>query len=71
MILLFPINEKYEEFRKQEEEEVKAKGQEVSPKVYFMKQTIGNACGTVALLHSILNNKGRIPFDGNSLLFTR
>jgi len=64
MILLFPINEKYEEFRKQEEEEVKAKGQEVSPKVYFMKQTIGNACGTVALLHSILNNKGRIPFDG-------
>lgn len=22
-----------------------------------MKQTVGNACGTVAILHSILNNK--------------
>jgi len=64
MILLFPINEKYETYRKHEEEEVNIKGQEVSPKVYFMKQTIGNACGTVALLHSILNNKDHIPFDG-------
>jgi len=66
MILLFPINEKYETYREQEEEEVNIKGQEVSPKVYFMKQTIGNACGTVALLHSILNNKDHIPFDGSN-----
>ena len=66
MILLFPINDKYENYRKQEEEKMKNKGQEVSPKVYFMKQTIGNACGTVALLHSILNNKDHIPFDGKS-----
>jgi len=66
MILLFPINEKYETYRKQEEEEVNLRGQEVSPKVYFMKQTIGNACGTVALLHSILNNKDHIPFDGSN-----
>ena len=65
MILLFPINDKYEAFRRQEEEEVKANGQNVSPKVYFMKQTIGNACGTVALLHSIINNKDHIPIDGS------
>ena len=64
MILLFPISDKYETYRKQEEEELRKNGQEVSPKVYFMKQTIGNACGTVALLHSILNNKDHIPFDG-------
>jgi len=64
MILLFPINEKYEAYRKKEEDEVRSSGQDVSPKVYFMKQTIGNACGTVALLHSILNNKDHIPIDG-------
>ena len=64
MILLFPINEKYETFRRKEEDDLKSKGQEISPKVYFMKQTIGNACGTVALLHSILNNRDHIPIDG-------
>lgn len=30
--------------------------QEVSPNLFFMKQTIGNACGTVAIIHSIANN---------------
>lgn len=63
MILLFPINQKYETFRINEEEDLKERGQEVSPKVYFMKQTIGNACGTVALLHSILNNTEHIPIE--------
>ena len=24
--------------------------------MFFMKQTIGNACGTVAIIHSIANN---------------
>lgn len=26
---------------------------------FFMRQTIGNACGTVALLHALCNNEGR------------
>lgn len=26
-----------------------------SQSAYFMKQTIGNACGTIALLHTIAN----------------
>jgi hypothetical protein len=26
---------------------------------YYMKQTIGNACGTIAMLHAIGNNKER------------
>lgn len=29
--------------------------------LYFTKQTIGNACGTIAVLHAILNNRDRVP----------
>ena len=32
----------------------------VGKEVYFMKQTVGNACGTVGLLHSLANNLDRI-----------
>jgi ubiquitin carboxyl-terminal hydrolase L3 len=28
----------------------------VSPSVWYTKQTVGNACGTVGLLHTIANN---------------
>jgi len=32
---------------------------------YFMKQLVGNACGTVAIVHSLANNRERIQFkDG-------
>ena len=30
--------------------------------MYFMKQTIGNACGTVAMIHSIANNTDVLEF---------
>lgn len=30
--------------------------QEVSSNLYYMKQTVHNACGTVAIIHSIANN---------------
>lgn len=29
--------------------------QDYNSKVYFMKQTVGNACGTVGLLHALGN----------------
>lgn len=32
--------------------------------LYFTKQTIGNACGTVAVVHSLANNATMINFDG-------
>lgn len=38
---------------------MEAAGQEVSDKVYFMKQFVGNACGTVALIHAIANNRNK------------
>lgn len=55
MILCF----QEEEFKAQEEEKINADGQEVSENLYFMKQCVGNACGTVALIHAIANNQGK------------
>ena len=51
-----------------------AKGQEIGnvdpsfpSSVYFMRQTIGNACGTVALVHALANNEDKISFAGEAL----
>lgn len=62
VLLLFPITEKYEVFRTEEEEKIKSQGQDVTSSVYFMKQTISNACGTIGLIHAIANNKDKMHF---------
>ncbi|XP_048835154.1 ubiquitin carboxyl-terminal hydrolase isozyme L3 isoform X1 [Brienomyrus brachyistius] len=68
VLLLFPVTEKYESYRLEEEAKIKLQGQEVSPEVYFMKQTIGNACGTIGLIHAVANNQGVLEFESNSAL---
>lgn len=30
--------------------------------VYFLKQTASNSCGTIAVLHAVANNKGKLTF---------
>ncbi|EME26593.1 Ubiquitin carboxyl-terminal hydrolase isozyme L3 [Galdieria sulphuraria] len=56
VILLYPLHN-----QQSTREEIK---QETS--VYFCKQTISNACGTVALVHAVLNNIHRISCKKNS-----
>ncbi|KAL7881778.1 hypothetical protein AOLI_G00086260 [Acnodon oligacanthus] len=68
LLLLFPVTEKYESFRLEEEAKIKAQGQEVSSEVYFMKQTIGNACGTIGLIHAVANNQRHLEFEPDSPL---
>ena len=46
LMLLFPITDNYKQFVLEKEEAIK--NQTVSDKLYYMKQTISNACGTVA-----------------------
>lgn len=31
--------------------------------VYFIKQTVGNACGTIGIIHALCNNSDRLGFD--------
>lgn len=47
----------HESFRQQQADKVAADSE-----VYFLKQTAGNSCGTVALLHAVANNKSKPTF---------
>ncbi|CAL4087402.1 unnamed protein product [Meganyctiphanes norvegica] len=67
VILLYPINDTNEAFKTQQEESIDADGQEVSDKVYFMKQCVGNSCGTVALIHAVGNNTEQIGLSDGAL----
>ncbi len=35
----------------------------VSPNVYFTKQTVQNACGTVGIIHALANNRHHLDID--------
>ncbi|KAI4377925.1 hypothetical protein MLD38_015479 [Melastoma candidum] len=64
VLFLFPITPQEE--RIQQETYMK----EPSSNVYFMKQTVGNACGTIALLHALGNIRShgcRVHADGSYL----
>ncbi|ORY91772.1 hypothetical protein BCR35DRAFT_299098 [Leucosporidium creatinivorum] len=55
VLLLFPITEAYEKQRKAQDEQILEDGVEGVADVIYFKQTIGNACGTFALLHALAN----------------
>jgi len=65
VLLLYPITEKNEAARIEEDKVLEEGGpQTVSPRVFFVKQTIGNACGTMGLIHAVCNNRDRITQEG-------
>lgn len=56
LLLIFPVSETYETFRRQEDAKIKeydGAGPD-EPVVWYM-QTIGNACGLIGLLHAVSN----------------
>ncbi|KAL5492555.1 YUH1 [Sanghuangporus weigelae] len=58
VVLLFPITEAYEAKRKEEDASTEAgKLAPVDPTVIWVKQTISNACGTLGLLHALMNSR--------------
>ncbi|GAA5861868.1 hypothetical protein JCM8547_008580 [Rhodosporidiobolus lusitaniae] len=55
VLMLFPVTESYEKMRKEQDEKVLEDGVEGVEDVIYFKQTIANACGTFALLHTLAN----------------
>ena len=53
IIFLYPVKNYTDEYMKNENEKINQSGQIISENIFYMKQTIGNACGTIALLHAI------------------
>ncbi|OQR86527.1 ubiquitin carboxyl-terminal hydrolase [Achlya hypogyna] len=68
VIMLFPIKAHTEAYAKAEHERIEKNGQAVSPNVYYMKQTVGNACGTVGILHALGNAGEHMTFTHGSFL---
>ena len=66
MIKIFQFR-KYQDFRTKQIESLKNSPQSISPNLYFTKQTVSNACGTVALIHSLANNKEPLEINCNLL----
>lgn len=66
VLLLFPITADTENLRK--EEQLKLANTAPPTDVYFMKQTIGNACGTIGLLHCVANLTDQLNIDPNSFI---
>ncbi|XP_069545329.1 ubiquitin carboxyl-terminal hydrolase isozyme L1 [Brachyistius frenatus] len=65
LMLLFPLTQQHESFRAQQADKISG-----GSEVYFLKQTAVNSCGTIALLHVVANNKGKLTFDNGSALKT-
>ncbi|KAJ2460489.1 ubiquitinyl hydrolase 1 [Coemansia sp. RSA 2424] len=66
LVFLFPLTDKYEEDRRRE---ATSSANTVSPRVWFMRQTIGNACGTMAIFHAVANNQQSLPISGEMAAF--
>ncbi|KAJ4848111.1 Ubiquitin carboxyl-terminal hydrolase 3 [Turnera subulata] len=64
VLFLYPLTAESEEERRQQDAVMK----EPSSKVYFMRQTVGNACGTVGLLHAVGNITSEIKLVEGSFL---
>ncbi|KAJ1951023.1 hypothetical protein EC988_004175 [Linderina pennispora] len=62
VIFLFPLTEESEASRAQK---IASAANTVSPNVWFMRQTIGNACGTMAVIHALANSQADIPISGH------
>jgi ubiquitin carboxyl-terminal hydrolase L3 len=69
VVFLFPITEVQAKFRREQVQQIKDQGGPVGAEnVYHMRQTVGNACGTVGILHAIGNARHRVPLVEGSFL---
>lgn len=61
VVMLFPLKPELEAAAAEQQKQVLKKGQELSKNIWFTKQTISNACGTIGLLHALFNIRDKAP----------
>ncbi|KAG9202973.1 ubiquitinyl hydrolase 1 [Epicoccum nigrum] len=67
LLLVFPVSETYEKFRREEDKDKpEYAGSGAGEEVIWYKQTIGNACGLIGLLHGVSNGSARANIQPNS-----
>lgn len=60
LLMIFPVSETYENFRRQDDKDKpEYDGFGPGEEVVWYKQTIGNACGLIGLLHGVSNGEAR------------
>ncbi|XP_014556809.1 hypothetical protein COCVIDRAFT_15795 [Bipolaris victoriae FI3] len=69
LLLVFPVSQTYEKFRIQEDKDrPEYQGYGPDEEVIWYKQTIGNACGLIGLLHAVSNGSARAHIQADSNL---
>ncbi|CAH0626920.1 unnamed protein product [Chrysodeixis includens] len=67
IVLLFPLSDKYEKHRREQETDLLVKGSQAPKDVFHLKQVLSNVCGTIALVHSVANNIPHIELQDGLL----
>lgn len=69
LLLVFPVSDTYEKFRHQEDaNKSEYEGSGPEEEVVWYKQTIGNACGLIGLLHGVSNGQAKTFITPDSSL---
>ncbi|CAN6461508.1 unnamed protein product [Victoria cruziana] len=66
VVFLYPLTDETEAERLLEQKATEGEG--VQDKAFFMKQTVGNACGTIGVLHALGNVTSEIKLTDGSYL---
>ena len=67
LLLVFPVNQTYEKFRREEDaDKEEYEGSGAGEEVIWYKQTIGNACGLIGLLHGVSNGPAKAKVQPGS-----
>jgi len=52
----------------EEEKKITESPQQITENLFFVKQTISNACGTIGLIHAVCNNAEKFNLGNNFFL---